>query len=243
MHITKFILSTAIIGLSLNYANAQSINLTPINLNDCHCFPQKVIGMEDNAQQSAARGFKTGASVQYVLGDRAIHEAKLEEEALVNILNNYSNYITIYFKDHSNLKGIFAINLTVYPHYKTPYQFDVKNTKNAQELLKIKELNHLIASHSECNLAGYCSGMIFDVPKFSNPEIADIKWDIDEFNKYSAKQFTFGNTLSTTNDKKLSLPVVYAHNLQYNQPIPVMLIMGTNGYVVTPEKAKAFLRK
>lgn len=195
-------------------------------------FPQKIVGIEDTQSQSVTRSYRDGVAIQYALAGNAIREAQIDENVLVHEINNVVLYNSKFFKLRPKMYGMLMVHLTIYPNYGKTFQWDPKIAKTPDEILKLRELNHTIQQNSKCNAAGYCSSTVYDDFQYASPDLPSQPLDKDAYAAYQRKR----------GEEQRPYPL-YAYNKSYNKPIPIVLILGVNGYYATPEQVKSAFKK
>lgn len=191
---------------------------------NCDCFPQKMIGMMDNNEQSISRSKKEGVALQYVLFNKPLYQSlNIDSNTLTDNFNNYSHLLSKFFKKHQDLKGTFITIIDYFPGYKNPFQF---NSTNPQ----IQKLNQAIKEDSQCSPQGFCSSLIFTETIFDDKKQTNFHSYIPELSQYLENDNTHipNPTFSNKNNLK---------------PVRFVLIYGTNGYLTTVNEVKSFLQK
>lgn len=223
----KKILLASVLSMVSTVSYAKSINMTEkgnllVVKDDCYCFPTKVIGMSDTSEQSISRGIKDGAAVQSIVMDGSIRAAKVDQPALVAEMDDYVKSVGLYFKDRPQHKGLLMVQFVLFPGYKKPFQVDISQLKSPDEITKMTEFNKTMKETSACNTEGYCASLGAMKIKFSNSP--------SELNEEEFVEFVHSQPASGVE--------VYAKNKMYNKPISFIMVIGTNGYLATPEKIK-----
>lgn len=210
-------------------------------------FPDHIVGIKDSEAASVVRSLANGISAQYIIFDNKIKEGIVDTNILTKELNEYIESVGKYFRKNSDFKGGFVTYFTLYPSFISPFQYDVESLSineniHDKEIRTLKNRNVLLKKISNCNQAGYCGAFVIDelnyftntqsnstnnstVQSDENTELEERKFDIIDFEDHLILENRKGKQ-------------IFAYNKDFREPISIILFLGTNGYLITPEQVQ-----
>lgn len=193
-------------------------------------FPNDVIGMALDSEQSVAKSKELGAVAQYIVGADDVDKNRLDKKVLVQELNDSISIAGQYFKDKPDYKGTLVLFMTYYPGYKAPFQFPITAEATETQREQKTYMNRFIKEHSKCNKEGFCSILGTESIQFYNVENPE-----QQLNKKDYADFM--STHSTTQNIHLY------HTNPQAKPMGMFVYIGINGHLTTPDFVRTHIKQ